>query len=321
MTEKLQDIVRYRAMVDSIDMDAIRRDINEKLSKVCNDLAINNFDAENLKDQLLHSHLKVLNNLEDMALDLNTFKEEINKEVKHLEAPYYEKSKEIYKNYTLMSPMDKLSRLKNKDLLFHEDTTELLINTITIKISNQYACCQLAPGYGDVTKHLVHGTPLYIVEEDKEGSVVNTDFFNQIMTNRIAWYEMNDADEEILAVLPQEQIGCFVVIDYFNFKSEDVIEKYLKSIYNCLRPGGTVIFTFNNCDYPNAIDKVDEMYYCYTTGTQMKKICSSIGFEILRLTAIGYDELDNGISWLEIKKPGKLGSIRAAQGLASIEKL
>jgi hypothetical protein len=53
----------------------------------------------------------------------------------------------------------------------------------------------------------------------------------------------------------------------------------------------------------------------------MKKICSSIGFEILRLTAIGYDELDNGISWLEIKKPGKLGSIRAAQGLASIEKL
>ena len=321
MTEKLQDIVRYRAMVDSIDMDAIRRDINEKLSEVCNDLAINKFDAENLKDQLLHSHLKVLNNLEDMALDLNTFKEEINKEVKHLEAPYYEKSKEIYKNYTLMSPMDKLSRLKNKDLLFHEDTTELLINAITIKVSNEYACCQLAPGYGDVTKHLVHGTPLYIVEEDKEGSVVNTDFFNQIMTNRIAWYEMNDADEEILAVLPQEQIGCFVVIDYFNFKSEDIIEKYLKSIYNCLRPGGTVIFTFNNCDYPNAIDKVDEMYYCYTTGTQMKKICSSIGFEILRLTAIGYDELDNGISWLEIKKPGKLGSIRAAQGLASIEKL
>ena len=321
MTEKLQDIVRYRAMVDSIDMDTIRRDINKTLSSVCNDLAINNFDTESLKDRMLHSQLKVLNNLEDMALDLNTFKEEINKHVKQIENPYYEKSKEIYKKRTLMSPMDKLSQLKNKDLLFHEDTTKLLINAITIKISNQYACCQLAPGYGDVTKHLVHGTPLYIVEEDKEASVVNTDFFNQIMTNRIAWYEMNDADEEILAVLPQEQIGCFVVIDYFNFKSEDIIEKYLKSIYNCLRPGGTVIFTFNNCDYPNAIDKVDEMYYCYTTGTQMKKICSSIGFEIQKLTAIGYDELDNGISWLEIKKPGELNTIRSAQGLAEIKDL
>ena len=321
MTEKLQDIVRYRAMVDSIDMDTIRRDINNTLSSVCNDLAINNFDADNLKDRMLDSQLKVLNNLEDMALDLNTFKEEINKHVKQIENPYYEKSKEIYKKRTLMSPMDKLSQLKNKDLLFHEDTTKLLINAITIKISNQYACCQLAPGYGNITKHLVHGTPLYIVEEDKEASVVNTDFFNQIMTNRIAWYEMNDADEEILAVLPQEQIGCFVVIDYFNFKSEDIIEKYLKSIYNCLRPGGTVIFTFNNCDYPNAIDKVDEMYYCYTTGTQMKKICSSIGFEIQKLTAIGYDELDNGISWLEIKKPGELSTIRSAQGLAEIKDL
>tara|TARA_B100001057_G_scaffold500913_1_gene618786 strand:+ start:10922 stop:11887 length:966 start_codon:yes stop_codon:yes gene_type:complete len=321
MTEKLRDIVRYRAMVDSIDMDTIRKDINETLSKVCNDLAINNFDAENLKDRMLNSHLSVLNNLEDMSLDLNTFKEEINKQVKKIEEPYYEKSKEIYKNHELLSPMDKLSRLKNKDLLFHEDTTKELINAITIKISNQYACCQLAPGYGDITKHLVHGTPLYIVEQDREGSAVNTDFFNQIMTNRIAWYTMNDNDKEILSALPQSQIGCFVVIDYFNFKSEDIIEKYLKSIYKCLRPGGAVIFTFNNCDYPNAIDKVDEMYYCYTTGTQMKKICSSIGFEILRLTAMGYDELENGISWLEIKKPGELNTIRSAQGLASIEKL
>ncbi|MDC0862939.1 hypothetical protein OAP74_00520 [bacterium] len=321
MTEKLRDIVRYRAMVDSIDMETIRRDINTQLSKVCNDLAINNFDAENLKDCIMHSHLKVLNNLEDMALDLNTFKDEINKEVKQLEAPYYEKSKEIYKNHKQMSPLDKLSQLKNKDLLFHEDTTKTLINAITIKISNEYACCQLAPGYGDITKHLVHGTPLYIVEEDREGSVVNTDFFNQIMTNRIAWYTMDDNDEEILSALPQNQIACFVVIDYFNFKSEDIIAKYLQSIYKCLRPGGTVIFTFNNCDYPNAIDKVDEMYYCYTTGTKIKKICSSIGFEIQRLTAMGYDQLDNGISWLEIKKPGELNTIRSAQGLASIEKL
>ena len=325
MTEKLpntlRNIVRYRAMVNSIDMDAICTDIKELLNQVNRDLEIDNFDAKNIKDRLFNSQLKVVNNLEDMTLDLNTFKEEIDKEVKQLEAPYYEKSKEIYKKHTLMSPMDKLSQLKNKDLLFHEDTTKLLISDIIAKVSNQYACCQLAPGYGDITKHLVHGTPLYIVEEDAEASVVNTDFFNEIMTRRIAWYEMNDTDEEILSVLPQNQIGCFVVIDYFNFKSEDIIEKYLKSIYKCLRPGGTVIFTFNNCDYPNAIDKVDEMYYCYTTGTQMKKVCSSIGFEIQKLTAMGYDELENGISWLEIKKPGELNTIRAAQGLASIEKL
>ena len=164
MTEKLRDIVRYRSMVDSIDIDTIHKDINESLSKIGNDLAINNFDHENLKDRMRSSHLSVLNNLEDMARDLNTFKEEIDNQVKKIEAPYYEKSKEIYKNHALLSPMDKLSRLKHKDLLFHEDTTKELINAITIKISNQYACCQLAPGYGDVTKHIVHGTPLYIVE-------------------------------------------------------------------------------------------------------------------------------------------------------------
>ena len=318
---KLKNTVRYNDLIQNMDLQAMYKNINEQLTNMQTDLATNNFDLDSLKSNISSKHLEIQKILQDIDSDLNRFKQGLKQEIDVLAIPYYEKSKQIYKNYKLLSPIDKLSRLKENDLLFHEDNTKALISSIIGKISNEYACCQLAPGHGDITKHLIHGTPLYIVEEDTEGSVVKTDFFNEVMKNRIAWYNMDDDDNDILSALPQNQISCFVVIDYFNFKTEQIITKYLESIYKCLRPGGTVIFTFNNCDYPNAIDKVDEMYYCYTTGTQMKNICASIGFEILKLTAIGYDELDNGISWLEIKKPGQLSTIRSAQGLAEIKDL
>ena len=50
----------------------------------------------------------------------------------------------------------------------------------------------------------------------------------------------------------------------------------------------------------------------------MQNVCKKIGYEIIKLVARDYDELENGISWLEVKKPGELSTIRAGQGLAQI---
>jgi len=319
MTNELRDIVRYRDMVNSIDMDTIRRDINEKLSSVCNDLAINNFDTGKLKDLMLHSHLSVLNNLEDMALDLNTFKEEINKHVKQLAQPYYQKSKTIYKEYQMMHPEDRRSRLRDEDIIHNDESRQLLIDTIYSYISNQYATLQISPGYGDITQYILAGTPLYIADDDHLMlEQFQGEFFNEVMRRRTNYYVVNDKDADPLNALPKAQIGFCIIIDYFNFRTVDIIKKYLQGLYNILRPGGIAIFTFNNCDYPKGIDKVDEMYYCYTTESEMQDVCKKLGFDIIKLVARDYDELDHGISWLEIKKPGVLSTIRASQGLAQI---
>ena len=93
----LRNLVKYKQMVESINFDTVRRDINSRLSEVSNDLDLHEFDAHNLKDSMLQKHLKVLDILEDWSLNLNTFREEIAKLATTLEEPYYEKSKEIYK--------------------------------------------------------------------------------------------------------------------------------------------------------------------------------------------------------------------------------
>lgn len=319
--KELRKYVRYNKLVQNMDFNLIRRSINEQLSSVQTDLAINDFDTAGLKTSISGKHLEILKILEDIDSDLNRFKQGLKQTVKELAIPYYTKSEQIEKHSVELPRVEKLSRLKMSDLLYNEESKQLLINAITSHIHAKYAVCQIQPGYGEITTHIVAGTPMYIVETEDFPSVVNTDLFNPVMKRRINWYSMYEKGADPLYKLPQGQIGCVVVIDYLNFKTVPTIKTFLNSIYNVLRSGGVAIFTYNNCDYPKGIDKVDEMYYCYTTEEEMTSVCNEVGFEIIRSVVRGYDELDNGISWLEVKKPGELSSIRAAQGLATIENL
>jgi len=315
----LRRYVRYNDLVKNMDLDIIRRSINSQLSAMQTDLATNDFDIDNIKSVINGKHLEILKILEDIDDNLNTFKQGLQQTVEELAIPYYAKSEIAYKQHLEMHPKDRRLRLRANNLLHNDKTKQVLFDTIDTYISSQYAALQISPGYGDVTEHILAGTPLYIADDDEEVLTHFTgEFFNETMQRRTLFYTIDDNNDNPLGELPQDQIGFCVIVDYFNFKTVAVIEKYLQSLYNVLRPGGVVIFTFNNCDYPKAIDKVDEMYYCYTTGSEMQNLCKKLGYEIIKLIARDYDELQNGISWLEIKKPGELSTIRAGQGLAQI---
>ncbi len=87
-----------------------------------------------------------------------------------------------------------------------------------------------------------------------------------------------------------------------------------------LRPGGVAVFTFNNCNYPKAVDKVNEMQYCYTNGNTLREFCKSIGYDVLS-SYNGEPDITLSTSWLEIQKPGSRTSIRGGQNLGAINKL
>ena len=71
--------------------------------------------------------------------------------------------------------------------------------------------------------------------------------------------------------------------------------------------------TFNDCDREKAVMLVEQHYACYTPGYLVKDLVTSLGYEIL------YSFNDGGPStWLELRKPGTLTTVKGGQSFAKV---
>ena len=71
--------------------------------------------------------------------------------------------------------------------------------------------------------------------------------------------------------------------------------------------------TYNDCDRMPGVVLAESHYACYTPGRLITTLAESIGFDRI------YSWHDNGpATFLEIRKPGELESLRGGQSLAKI---
>jgi hypothetical protein len=105
------------------------------------------------------------------------------------------------------------------------------------------------------------------------------------------------------------------VYNFFEFKPFEIIRKYLTEIYQKLKPGGTLIMTFNDCDRDKAVKLAEQHYACYTPGAMIQPFAATVGYNQI------FSWNNNGpTTWLELRKPGALTSLRGGQTLAKIIK-
>jgi SAM-dependent methyltransferase len=121
-------------------------------------------------------------------------------------------------------------------------------------------------------------------------------------------------DGAIMEKIPNNQFGICLVYNYLNYRPLEIIKKYFIEIYQKLKPGGGLIMTFNDCDYPKAVELVERNFACYTPGTLVRELAQNIGFEIQSTWSDGGPSV-----WLELHKPGILTSLRGGQTLATIK--
>mgnify|MGYP003323057122 FL=1 len=156
--------------------------------------------------------------------------------------------------------------------------------------------------------------PLYVVDSSRDLIEPAISEFTPEYQRRLRPYVINDySNDKILYRLPDNQFGFVFAYNYFNFKPIEIIEKFLHELYQKLRPGGAVIFTYNECDLSPGVGAVEHNWMCYTPGRRIRVIADLIGFEIIN-NHIGI----NDIAWFELKKPGEIESIRGGQSLAKI---
>ena len=171
----------------------------------------------------------------------------------------------------------------------------------------------IRPGKEDWIQNLVACDPLYLVDLEMDLLEPVMSRFNPDYQRRLRPYLIRDDSDKILGSIPDGQIGFCLVYYFFNFKPFEVVRSYLEEIHQKLKPGGSLAFTFNNCDRSGAIELVEKNFMCYTPGKLLLTMCESLGYQVRHTY-----QLDNASTWVELTKPGTLTSLRGGQSLARI---
>ena len=187
-----------------------------------------------------------------------------------------------------------------------DDTKELVIGIVSKYVNWEYPVLEIGPGTGDWTKHLVGGEPLYLVD-------INAEFFDSVkerftpeFQRKICCYWIDDPKVDAdLSRLPVNQIGFVFSWNTFNYLTLDLIDTYLGEIMRVLRPGGVAMFSYNNAERYQCAINVDIGFMSYVPKKLLLELIKKHEFEILSV-----QDHDEQISWVEIKKPGQLTTIK-----------
>lgn len=196
-----------------------------------------------------------------------------------------------------------------------------LENIIESRVGRYCSCCYPALYINPRTKKwidcMVAADPLYITHSMihiVKGMIAS---YNVMYQNRLRLYEIIDRDFKIL---PQGQFSFVFCWDYLNYLSLKKVEKYIREVWCLLRPGGSFIFSYSNCDMLGTSLQIENKHCAYANSRWLKKLCNEIGYEVSELHDIETgDALRTHVSWAEIKKPGTLQSIRKQQALGTVK--
>lgn len=197
-----------------------------------------------------------------------------------------------------------------------EATIKLVLTKLAGYSDWHYPALYHFPRYQRFVDSLVASDPLYLTGTEELVLQTFITKFPELYQRRVRLYEVKNKD---FSQLPQAQFGLVVMWDYFNYLPLSEIDIYLEQVYALLRPGGTFFFSFNNCDLPTSAKWAESMAESYYTEQYLRKKIFEIGYNITSITNL---ENSRGryTSWAEIRKPGKLHSLKAFQALATIER-
>lgn len=195
-----------------------------------------------------------------------------------------------------------------------EESIKAINGKISLYTSWQYPSMQLGCKDYRITNSMVCADPLYFVDNNEEYLTNIISNFNEVYQKRIRPYHPVNLD-----ILPKNQFSCIACVDFFNYLSEANISIYLAKIFKLLRPGGGIIFTYNNCEFPSLARQAEHRSMSWTTKAKLIDISKSIGFTVKSAV-----DLNNNHTWydytsiIELSKPGVLTSIKQHQTLGQV---
>ena len=313
---KLSDLIRLRNKLRAFNVGPAR----EKIEELDGYLT----QASNMPAHLSYKELidGNLSNLDSIEQSLGTIESQTLTIIEHINQELSERTKEFaqrgyminggYGSNSTNVEMERTGRL----LPIRDETRGEIIVKIRSYTDWRYPTLEIGPGDGQWTEHLVAADPLYIVDVHQEFLDSTLSKFNGVYRNRVRPYLLKSHDGPDafdLSIMPEGQFGFIFSWNVFNYFPLVETTAMLKESFKLLKPGGTMMFSFNNCDIPQCAEFAEQGFMSWMTESLLSTTAAAIGYEIVAVRRI-----EEVVTWIELRKPGTLKTVKAHQALGKI---
>jgi SAM-dependent methyltransferase len=308
---KLSDIVRYQNHLDTLSVKDAMGTAMKEVTKITHVVQHDPVQVGEHAAALISIQEDLETSLREYQQELTKLQVNVQQLIEQTEPAYFAASTDNYQQGMKADTSEYiLSRIRPLD----SETETLLRDRLAAYTDWHYPGMVIRPCHAPGLESLVALDPLYLVDTKQALLEPVTVLFTPEYQRRLRYYVIEEyTSDKVFWNLPQEQFSFVYAFRYFDFKPWEVLRQYLDEIFELLRPGGTFLFSFNDCDHWRSVGLTEHHFCCYTPGRLIREHVKTLGFEIT------YDYNDHlGTAWLEIKKNGVLDSIRGAQAVASI---
>jgi len=222
-------------------------------------------------------------------------------------------SKNVPSDFSLSNPF--------LDFNFLDHIPDELLITIANKIhgycSWQYPALQIGCKSKFWTDYMVAADPLYLTNQHANIMFDVATHYTPEYQNRLRLYEI--PVEQLTSKLPLKQFSFILAWEILNFATYDELFGVLTQAYYLLRPGGVVMFSYNNCDIDTSAHLFEIQSMSFAQQNKLTKDIKKIGFDLIAFKNCPTgDPLYTHVSWCELRKPGTLSTVKAHQAMARI---
>lgn len=308
---KLSEIVAYLNLLDSLNVHQEAAESTRRLAAVLHVVVNHAVQVDSCSQDLAQTFDAVQLGLDNFESVLDRIKQRLTQMLHEQEPAYLAESHRLF------------------DLEMRHDTTDYIL-TRRIGIDNDSRVALqhrlknltdwrlpgmiIGPRTEKFIEDMVPMDPLYVVDTHQALLDPAVRSFTPDYQRRLRQYVVNDyVPGAILNEIPGGQFGVIFAYNYFNYRPMQVIWRYIQEIASKLRPGGTFIMTYNNCDRAHGIGLAERSWMCYTPQRLIVEAADNAGLELVSATDDPGD-----LSWIEFVRPGEIETLRGGQSLAKI---
>lgn len=213
-------------------------------------------------------------------------------------------------------------RASNRTVLpLVDEVKQTLVGRMQMYADWHYPGLQIGPQDGLLTDNMVACDPLYIADVYSEFLQSTLDKFNEVYRARVRTYSIGQDGFKTkdFSELPQGQFGFVFCWEMFNFVSLETLKEYLTEIYGVLRPGGVLLFSYNDGDTINGAKNAEWGGCTFIPKRLLVPLCEKMGYEVIE--SFNFQPGISDVSWIELRKPGSKQTVKGHQVLGLVKEV